>query len=88
MSVDAGKACQQTAMVLVSIALLLVVVAACVRDPTTGKLGVAVSMTLVMFAIFQVAAFSCMASFTRKGERRSREQFCPARDMLAASLFL
>ncbi|CAN0265282.1 unnamed protein product [Scytosiphon promiscuus] len=56
------------ATILVSIVLVVVVVAAFMRSPVTGKLGLAAGMMLTVFAVFQLIAFACMAAMASKFE--------------------
>lgn len=58
---------QYTAAILVSIVLVLVVVAALLAAPMTGKLGLAAGITLAVFSVCELIAFSLMATLVKKG---------------------
>ena len=49
---------QYVALCLVSVVLFLVVAAAFMDSPTTGKLGLAAGITLVVFTVSQLIALS------------------------------
>lgn len=66
----AAKAFQYAATILVSIVLVVVVVAACMPAPMTGKLGLAGGIGLAVFAVFQLIAFACMADMIATCERQ------------------
>lgn len=67
--VNAAKAFQYLATILISAILVLVVVAAFMPAPVTGKLGLATGISLVVFSVFQLIAFSCMVAFVAECER-------------------
>ena len=75
-SVTAAKAFQYMATILVSIVLVLVVAAALQAAPTTGKLGLAAGVTLVVFSVFQLVAFSLMADVAQKCEEKVPGSAC------------
>lgn len=75
-SVIAAKAFQYMATILVSIVLVMVVAAALQAAPTTGKLGLAAGVTLVVFSVFQLVAFSLMADVTQKCEEKVPGSAC------------
>ncbi|CAM9408407.1 unnamed protein product [Hapterophycus canaliculatus] len=62
----AAKAFQYMATILVSVALILVVVAAFMKPPRTGQVGLSVGIILAVFAVFQLIAFACMAEMISK----------------------
>ncbi|CAM9727466.1 unnamed protein product [Ectocarpus fasciculatus] len=64
----AATAFQYMATIVVSIALVVVVVAAFMPAPTTGKLGIAVGIMLGVFTLFELIAFSTFAAFIEKYE--------------------
>lgn len=57
------------ATILISFVLVVVVVAAFMRAPLTGKLGLAAGIMLAVFSVFQLIAFACMAALASKCER-------------------
>lgn len=63
-SVDAAKAMQYVAISLVSVVLVLVVAAACTASPASGRLGLAAGITLGLFSVFQIVAFSLVIDVT------------------------
>lgn len=72
-TVTAAKAFQILATILVSLILVLVIVAAFMQAPITGKLGLAAGIALAVTSVFQLIAFSLMAAFADK-----RETICVA----------
>lgn len=58
------------ATILLSFGLLLVIFAALVPAPKTGKLGFAVGIMLAVFAVLQLIAFAVLAAFSAKREKR------------------
>jgi len=58
------------ATIIVSFILVAVVVAAFMAAPTTGKLGLAAGIALVVFSVFQLIAFALMAAFAEEREIR------------------
>lgn len=67
-SVEAGKAFQILATLLVSLIMVLVFVAAFMKAPLTGKMGLAAGIGLAVTAVFQLIAFSLMASIAENRE--------------------
>lgn len=58
----AGTAFQFLATISVSIALVVVIVAAFMAAPLTGTLGFAVGIIMVVFTVFELLAFSLLAA--------------------------
>lgn len=56
------------ATIVVSVALVVAFVAAFTAPPKTGQLGLALGIMLVVFAIFQLIAFSLMAALVEECE--------------------
>ena len=67
-SVNAARAFQFLATTILSIALVVIVVAAFMAAPMTGKLGLAAGITLLLFSLFELIAFSLIAAFVGKRE--------------------
>ena len=67
-SVNAAKAFQYMATIFVSVILVLVVVAAFMAAPITGRLGLGAGIALAVFAVFQLIAFALMAAFVEERE--------------------
>ncbi|CAN0143068.1 unnamed protein product [Pylaiella littoralis] len=63
---EAAKAFQYSSTILVSIIVVLVLVAAFMPAPITGKLGLSVGISLVVYSVFQLLAFALMTAFAVK----------------------
>lgn len=56
------------ATIIVSVILVLVIVAAFMTAPVTGKLGLAAGIALIVFSVFQLIAFALVAAHVDKSE--------------------
>lgn len=68
LAVDAAKAFQYLATILMSFIIVVILVAAFMPAPITGKIGLAVGISLIVFSVFELIAFALMAAFAAKGE--------------------
>ncbi|CAM9744844.1 unnamed protein product [Ectocarpus sp. 12 AP-2014] len=62
----AATAFQYLATIVISVVLVVVVVAAFMPAPVTGKLGLAVGIMLFVFAVFELIAFSTYAAYIQE----------------------
>lgn len=72
--VNAATAFQFLATIIVSVALVVVAIAAFTSPPSTGRLGLALGVMLAVFTFFQMIAFSLMAAVVAECESVLR--FC------------
>lgn len=68
-TVDAAKAFQYLAAILISLILVLVLVAAFMSAPRTEKFGLVTGVSLAVYAVFQLIAFALMLAFANKGKK-------------------
>lgn len=73
---DAAKAFQAISTSVASILLVLVIVAAFMVAPVTGKLGHAAWVGLTLFSVLQLFAFSLVAASTKECESRNTTDMC------------
>lgn len=67
-AVTGAKAFQILATLVISFTLVTVFVAAFMKAPVVGKLGLAAAVMLTLHAVFQLIAFALMAALINKCE--------------------
>ena len=69
-AVKAAQAFQYLATILATVVVVLVMVAACMATPITGKLGLAAGVMLAMVSLFELITFSVMAVAIKECESK------------------